>query len=85
VEKRRAQLEQFESLCDSLGEKPADVAMAWVLHNPVVTAPILGPRTMAHLEGALHAMELKLDTETMSRLDTIFPGPGGAAPEAYAW
>lgn len=85
VEKRREQLVQFEELCTSLGEKPADVAMAWVLHNPAVTAPILGPRTMAHLEGAMHALTIKLDDETMKKLDAIFPGPGGAAPEAYAW
>ena len=67
-----------------LGERPADVALAWLLANPVVTAPIIGPRTMEQLEGALHSVEITLDQEVLARLDQIFPGPG-RAPEAYAW
>ena len=62
-----------------------DVALAWLLKNPVVTAPIIGPRTMEQLTGALRAVELKLSDDTLQRLDRIFPGPGGEAPEAYAW
>jgi aryl-alcohol dehydrogenase-like predicted oxidoreductase len=85
VEKKRPQLEQYENLCKELGEEPADVALAWLLHNPVVTAPIIGPRTMDQLTGSLRATELKLSAETLQRLDTIFPGPGGEAPKAYAW
>lgn len=85
IDELRPQLEQYESLCDDLGESPADVALAWMLHNPVVTAPIIGPRTMEQLEGSLRALEIKLDEETLSKLDEIWPGPGGAAPEAYAW
>jgi aryl-alcohol dehydrogenase-like predicted oxidoreductase len=50
-----------------------------------VTAPIIGPRTMEQLDGAVKALEVKLDAEVMKELDVIFPGPGGAAPEAYAW
>ncbi len=82
---KRPQLEQYESLCRDLGEKPADVALAWLLRNPVVTAPIVGPRTLEQLTGSLRALELKLDDATLKRLDEIFPGPGGEAPEAYAW
>jgi aryl-alcohol dehydrogenase-like predicted oxidoreductase len=85
LDKHRAKLEEFERLCEELGHAPADVALAWTLHNPVVTAPIVGPRTMDHLLGGLRALEVKLDAETMTKLDAIFPGPGGAAPEAYAW
>jgi aryl-alcohol dehydrogenase-like predicted oxidoreductase len=81
----RDQLEAFEKLCADLGERPADVALAWLLANPVVTAPIVGPRTLEQLEGSMRALELSLDAETMERLDVIFPGPGGPAPEAYAW
>jgi hypothetical protein len=41
---------------------------------------------MAHLEGAsLRAVDLKLDDSTLASIDTIFPGPGGTAPEAYSW
>jgi aryl-alcohol dehydrogenase-like predicted oxidoreductase len=68
-----------------LGEAPADVALAWLLHNPVVTAPIIGPRTLEQLHGNLKSLEVKLSEEVMKRLDEIWPGPGGEAPEAYAW
>ncbi len=85
IAKYRPQLEQYEALCATLGEQPADVALAWLLNNPVVTAPIIGPRTAAQFTGSLRALEIKLDAATLKRLDEIFPGPGGAAPEAYAW
>jgi aryl-alcohol dehydrogenase-like predicted oxidoreductase len=81
----RDQIQDYESLCDELGEQPADVGLAWLLHQPVVTAPIIGPRTMEQLDGAMRALEITLDDKAMERLDEIFPGPGGAAPEAYAW
>ncbi len=85
VEKHRAQLEAYEQLCRNLGEHPADVALAWLLRQPAVTAPIIGPRTMEQLTSSMRAPELKLDDETLQELDRIWPGPGGPAPEAYAW
>jgi aryl-alcohol dehydrogenase-like predicted oxidoreductase len=85
VEEHRAQLEKYEALCKELGEPPAAVALAWLLHNPAVTAPIIGPRTIEQLESAIHATEISLDDETLQKLDEIFPGPGGEAPLAYAW
>jgi aryl-alcohol dehydrogenase-like predicted oxidoreductase len=85
VERHRAQLEAYEALCAELGEQPADVALAWLLSNPIVTAPIIGPRTLAQLSGSARALELTLDEGALGRLDAIWPGPGGAAPEAYAW
>ncbi|HTE18983.1 MAG TPA: aldo/keto reductase [Armatimonadota bacterium] len=85
IEKNRAKLEAWEGLCDELGEQPADVALAWLLHNKAVTAPIIGPRTVEQLDASLRATEIQLADETLKRLDEIFPGPGGAAPEAYAW
>ena len=78
-------LKAYEALCEGLGEQPADVALAWLLHNPVVTAPIIGPRTIEQLDGSLRAVALKLSPETMKALDEIWPGPGGEAPEAFAW
>ena len=83
--KVRPQIEKWEALCKELGEKPADVALAWMLMNPVITAPIIGPRTMDQLTGSVRALEIKLDEATMKKIDEIFPGPGGHAPEAYAW
>jgi aryl-alcohol dehydrogenase-like predicted oxidoreductase len=85
VAERRAQLEAYEALCQELGEKPADVALAWLLHNPDVTAPIVGPRTPDQLEGSMRAMGIELSDDLLARLDEIWPGPGGEAPEAYAW
>lgn len=85
VEKHHAQLEAYESLCRELGEKPADVALAWLLQNAAVTAPIIGPRTLEQLEGSLHALQIELSEDVLARLDEIWPGPGGEAPEAYAW
>jgi aryl-alcohol dehydrogenase-like predicted oxidoreductase len=85
IAKHRGALEAFETHCRDLGHQPAHVALAWLLHNAVVTAPIIGPRTMGQLEESLPALEIKLGDESMKKLDQIFPGPGGAAPEAYAW
>jgi len=85
IEKHRPALEAYESFCKDLGENPADVALAWLLANPAVTAPIIGPRTLDQFTGSLRALEIKLTPESMKRLDEIWPGPGGEAPEAYAW
>lgn len=85
IEKLRPQLERWEAFCKDIGEKPADVALAWMLKNPLITAPIIGPRTMEQLEGSLHVLEINLTEDQLKTLDEIWPGPGGAAPEAYAW
>ncbi len=85
IDKQRPQLEKWEAFCKTLGENPADVALAWLLNNPVVTAPIIGPRTQEQLTGALRALEIKLDEAALKTLNEIWPGPGGEAPEAYAW
>ncbi|MET0152309.1 MAG: aldo/keto reductase [Candidatus Binatia bacterium] len=84
-EEKRAQLERWEALCGALGHDPADVALAWTLANPAITSPIVGPRTVAQLEGSLRALDVALSKETLAELDEIWPGPGGEAPEAYAW
>jgi NDP-hexose 2,3-enoyl reductase len=78
-------VEAYEAFCAELGEDPAHVGLAWLLHQPAVTAPIVGPSSLGQLEGALRALTIRLDEAALGRLDQIFPGPGGAAPEAYAW
>jgi aryl-alcohol dehydrogenase-like predicted oxidoreductase len=83
--KHKTALERYEAFCEKRGQAPADVALAWVLANPAVTSPIVGPRTMEHLEGALKALQIELSADALKELDAIFPGPGGPAPEAYAW
>jgi aryl-alcohol dehydrogenase-like predicted oxidoreductase len=85
VEAARPQLEAYETLCQELGRSPASVALAWLLSNPVVRAPIVGVRTTRQLEDVVSSLEIALDADVLARLDAIFPGPGGPAPEAYAW
>ena len=85
IEKFRPQLEKWEALCATLGENPADVALAWLLAQKSVTATIIGPRTVEQLTGSLRALEIAMTPELLKQLDELFPGPGGAAPEAYAW
>jgi len=85
VDEKRTKLVAYETLCKKLEEDPANVALAWLLSNPVVTAPIIGPRTIQQLEGSLRATQIKLSEDSLKELDTIFPGPGGEAPIPYAW
>lgn len=84
IEENRPKLVAWEGLCKELGEKPADVALAWLLNNPVVTAPIIGPRTIEQLDGSLRALEIQLSEQTLKKLDEIWPG-FRPAPEGYAW
>lgn len=85
LEKHRQQLEQFAALCQELGEHEDQVALAWLLANPAVTAPIIGPRKMEQFEESLRVTNIELDEQTLKKLGEIFPGPGRPAPEAYAW
>jgi aryl-alcohol dehydrogenase-like predicted oxidoreductase len=84
LEEHRSQLEAYEDLCAELGAEPAHVGLAWLLSRPAVTAPIVGPRTLEQLDGALLALEVDLDDKSLARLDEIFPGHK-TAPEDYAW
>ena len=85
LEQVRPQVEQYEALCREIGAEPQHVALAWLLHNPVVTAAITGPRTLDQLRDYIAALDVTLSEETLKRLDEIWPGPGGEAPMAYAW
>lgn len=85
VEQMRDKLEAWEGLCKDLGESPANVALAWLLHQPAITAPIIGPRTVQQLDETMRCLEITLSGEVLKKLDELFPGPGGPAPEAYAW
>jgi aryl-alcohol dehydrogenase-like predicted oxidoreductase len=85
IARYRPQLEVYEQFCRELGEAPADVALSWLLHNPAVSAVLTGPETLEQLTGSQRALSLALSAESLARLDAIWPGPGGEAPEAYAW
>lgn len=84
LEKLRPQIEQYEAFADELGHEPGELALAWLLHQPAVTGPIVGPRTMEQLESAVRAVDIKLDDKALAKLDEIFPGYK-TAPEDYAW
>ena len=83
-EAKRSQIERYEAFCDSSGHAPADVALGWLLAQPAVTAPIIGPRTQDQLTNSLKALEVNLTSENLATLDEIFPGYK-TAPEDYAW
>jgi len=83
--KYASQLDRYQKFCKKKGEQPADVALAWLLANPVVTSPIIGPRTMEQLTGSLRALKIKFSKADLEELDAIWPGSGGEAPEAFAW
>ncbi|MFT7131161.1 MAG: NDP-hexose 2,3-enoyl reductase, partial [Gammaproteobacteria bacterium] len=84
MEQRAPQLDKFDQFCSALGETPSAIALAWLLHQPAVSATIIGPGNVAQLSSVLHVPDIRLDPETLIQLDDIFP-PCGPAPEAYAW
>ena len=84
IEDNREKLEAWEGLCKELNERPADCALAWLLHQKAVTAPIIGPRTSSQLDESLRALEIEFSEETLKRIDDIFPG-FRPSPEGYSW
>src|SRR5207244_10363058 len=84
VEKYGPQLEAYRVFCGELGEQPADVALAWMLHNPVVTSPIVGPRMVSPLKASMRALEVKLSATGVEHSTAVCPGTGGGAPSCYS-
>ena len=82
--KHRDAIEKYENLAAELGHEPGEIGLAWLLHQPAVTAPIIGPRTQGQLDAAVRALDITLDSDALGRLDAIFPGRR-PAPEDYAW
>jgi aryl-alcohol dehydrogenase-like predicted oxidoreductase len=67
-----------------MGEEPANVALAWLLNQPAVAAPIIGPRTIEQLNNTMRVLEIKFDQEILTKINAIFPG-FKTSPEHYAW
>ncbi|MEA2638558.1 MAG: NDP-hexose C3-ketoreductase / dTDP-4-oxo-2-deoxy-alpha-D-pentos-2-ene 2,3-reductase [Chloroflexota bacterium] len=82
--RHRDSVERYEGFCARLGEHPSAVALAWLLQQPGVTGPIIGPRTPEQFQSNLHALDVELDGDALEELERIFPGPG-PAPEVWAW
>jgi aryl-alcohol dehydrogenase-like predicted oxidoreductase len=80
----RPRIEAYENFCSEIEHEPGEVALAWLLAQPAVTAPIIGPRTLLQLEAALRALDVELTEIHLTKLSTIFPGYK-TSPEDYAW
>jgi aryl-alcohol dehydrogenase-like predicted oxidoreductase len=80
----RNQIVRWEKFCKNIGEDPANVALAWLIHQDGITSPIIGPRTFQQLNSSMRSMEVKFDNESLEKLDVIFP-PAGQSPQYYAW
>ncbi|MEV6926520.1 aldo/keto reductase [Dactylosporangium sp. NPDC051485] len=78
-------IEEYERWCDKIGRDPAEAGLAWVLGRPGVTAVVTGPRTPAHVDAALRALDTPLSPAETAQLDEMFPpvGRGGGAPDAW--
>ncbi len=84
LDAHRDAIQSYEDLAAELGASPAQLGLAWLLHQEAVSAPIIGPRVVDQLASALAAAEMELDPSTLARLDSLFPGYR-TAPEDYAW
>jgi aryl-alcohol dehydrogenase-like predicted oxidoreductase len=67
-----AVVDAVAALAEARGVEPAQVALAWLLHQPVVTAPIVGATKLAHLESAVAALDLRLDAEECAALEAAY-------------
>ncbi|OGO21202.1 MAG: aldo/keto reductase [Chloroflexi bacterium RBG_16_48_8] len=74
--------EKFAEVAQDLEITPSQLALLWVKDQPAIVAPIIGPRTEAHLEDALPVMDMHLDPETAGKLDQIVP-PGSAVSDFH--
>lgn len=76
-------VEQLIPMARELGASLAQYALAWTLTNPTITAPIIGPRTMEHLEDNLGALRVVIPPEHLRRIDELVP-PGTDMEGEYA-
>src|ERR1019366_5066022 len=81
-------LDAVESLAEVAGDAGISLihlAIAFVIRHPAVTAAIIGPRTMEHLESQLGAAEVTLDQATLDRIDEIVPPGTNLNPADAGW
>jgi aryl-alcohol dehydrogenase-like predicted oxidoreductase len=84
----RRKLEAADALAQLAGEAGMSLihlAIAFVLQHPAVTAAIIGPRTMEHLESQLGAADVTLDQATLDRIDGIVPPGTNLNPADAGW
>ncbi len=65
-------VDRLQEVAQAAGKRPAQIALAWLLHKPGITAPIIGASKMNHLEEAVAAAEIYLSSEDMRRLEELY-------------
>ncbi|WBB67728.1 aldo/keto reductase [Micromonospora sp. WMMD812] len=78
-------VDQLAQLADAAGISLIEMAIAFVLRHPAVTAPIIGPRTMDHLESQLAAADVVLSDDVLDRIDEIVPPGVTLNPAGNGW
>src|SRR5207237_9119974 len=77
--------EALAKLAEETGITLIEMALAFVIRHPAVTAAIIGPRTMEHLESQLPAAEVTLSDEVLDRIDEIVPPGSNLNPADGGW
>jgi aryl-alcohol dehydrogenase-like predicted oxidoreductase len=70
--------EKFTEYAQEHGVKPATLAVAWVMTNPTITAPIIGARNLNQLEDSLAAADFKMTDEMYAEISSLFRTPAPA-------
>ncbi len=73
---------EFAKIAERIGILPAQLAVLWVKDQPGITAPLMGPRTMKHLEDILPVVDMTLDDETRAACDALVP-PGSVVSDFH--
>ena len=78
-------VDELAQVADAAGITLIELALAFVLEHPAVTAAIIGPRTMDHLESQLPAADVKLSQDVLDRIDEIVPPGTNPNPGDAGW
>jgi aryl-alcohol dehydrogenase-like predicted oxidoreductase len=78
-------VDELRELAEAAGLTLIEMALAFVIEHPAVTAAIIGPRTMDHLESQLPAADVKLSQDVLDRIDEIVPPGTNPNPGDAGW
>ena len=78
-------VDELAQLAEEAGLSLIELAIAFVLNHPTVTAPIIGPRTMEHLESQLPAADVVIDATLLDRIDELVPAGTNLNPDDAGW
>ncbi len=73
-------VDAVKAVAEEHGVKPAQIALAWLLHKPYVTCPIIGATKMHHLEELVAALDIKLSEEEIAQLEAHYQPHPVAGP-----